>query len=88
MTDAELEKVFVHECMHLLLHETRAGTVCDCPWDIRHEERVATTLQKAFQWIWDAAYEAGKGARDVPDGVVMKTLRGGKGSRVSIPVSS
>lgn len=53
--DVSLERVFVHECMHIFLHETRAGTHCECAWDIRHEERVATMLQKAFLWVYAAA---------------------------------
>lgn len=61
-TDEELERVFVHECMHILLHETRAGTKCDCPFDLRHEERVASLLQKAFLWTWQMAHEAGEKA--------------------------
>jgi hypothetical protein len=59
-TEAQLEQIFVHECMHLFLHETRAGTRCACDWDIRHEERVATTLQKAFMWTYEMAFEAGQ----------------------------
>ena len=48
--DSALEEVVVHEFMHILVHEMRSGTRCDCPYDIRHEERVCTTLQRAFAW--------------------------------------
>lgn len=43
LTDSELESCFVHELMHIFLNEMREG-------DIKHEERVATQLQKAFLW--------------------------------------
>lgn len=46
----ELEAFFVHECAHILVHEMRAGTRCDCEYDMRHEERVCTTLAQAFLW--------------------------------------
>lgn len=45
---SKLEEVVVHELTHILVHEMRSGTRCDCPYDIRHEERVCTTLQRAF----------------------------------------
>lgn len=50
MSEEQLEYTFLHECMHILLAETRAGVSCDCDFDGRHEERVCTTLAKAFQW--------------------------------------
>lgn len=40
----ELEELVVHEMMHMLLNEMREGK-------IKHEERVATQLQKAFMWV-------------------------------------
>src|SRR5712691_10117518 len=55
--DAELERTFVHECCHILVaemrdySETRNG---------KHEERAVTGLTKAFQWVYDLAYNAGK----------------------------
>ena len=50
-TDAELEVVVVHEYMHIFVHEMRSVTNCECEqFDIRHEERVCTTLQRAFVW--------------------------------------
>lgn len=45
-----LETMFVHECAHILVHEMRAGTRCDCEYDMRHEERVCTILAQAFLW--------------------------------------
>lgn len=42
-----IEKVIVHELMHVFLNEMRET-------GIDHEERVATSLQKAFLWIRDS----------------------------------
>jgi hypothetical protein len=39
-----LEEVVVHELMHVFLNEVREA-------GIDHEERVATSLQKAFSWF-------------------------------------
>ncbi len=44
LDDAEMEAIVVHECMHILLHEMRDDTATD----IKHEERVATSLAWAF----------------------------------------
>ena len=55
LDDEELESTFVHELMHIFLHETRQSE--DGDW-LAHEERVATTLAKGFLWIRDAAREA------------------------------
>lgn len=41
---ATIERVVIHELMHILLNEMRAK-------GIDHEERVATQLQKAFSWV-------------------------------------
>lgn len=41
-----IEKLIVHELMHVLLNEMREE-------GIDHEERVATNLQKAFFWVRD-----------------------------------
>ena len=49
--DTQLEEVVVHEFMHILVHEMRSVANCECEqFDIRHEERVCTTLQRAFAW--------------------------------------
>jgi hypothetical protein len=45
LNDDALERVVVHEMMHILLHEMREDA--NRP-DIAHEERVATRLTKAF----------------------------------------
>lgn len=42
----ELEMCVVHELMHVFLNEMREG-------ELHHEERVATTLAKAFLWCID-----------------------------------
>ena len=68
--DAELEKVFVHECMHVHLHEMRAITTCECPYDLRHEERVAVSLQKVIQWVYEAGVDAGKACKPPQHGDV------------------
>lgn len=47
MSEDEIEKVVVHELMHVFLHEMHEE-------GIDHEERVATMLQKAFQWVKEA----------------------------------
>lgn len=44
MDKGEIEKVVVHELMHVFLNEMREE-------GIDHEERVATNLQKAFVWV-------------------------------------
>ena len=50
-SDVELEEIVVHEFIHILVHEMRSVTNCACEqFDIRHEERVCTTLQRAFAW--------------------------------------
>lgn len=46
-SDGELERIFVHECMHVFLHELRHSTD---DW-LDHEERVAQMLAKAFVWV-------------------------------------
>lgn len=43
----EIESVIVHELCHILVNEMRED-------GIDHEERVVTTLQKAFMWIRDS----------------------------------
>ena len=42
-----IEEVIVHELMHVFLNEMRED-------GIDHEERVATSLQKAFLWVRNA----------------------------------
>lgn len=46
MSDEEIERVAVHELIHILVNEMREG-------DIKHEERVVTALTKAIFWIAD-----------------------------------
>ena len=87
-TDDELERIFVHECMHIFLHETRAGTNCECPWDIRHEERVATMLQKAFLWVHVAAFEAGEKVKAPCKPVAVHVVDERAVRSVSLPLSS
>ena len=48
--DDELEKVFVHELMHIFLHEARELDNGDSSV-FKHEERVATDLTSAFLWL-------------------------------------
>lgn len=44
--DESLERTFIHELMHVFLNETREE-----PFQLRHEERVATELALAFYWL-------------------------------------
>jgi len=50
MKKDKLEELVVHELMHIFLNEMREGK-------IKHEERVATQLQKAFMWVRGAKKE-------------------------------
>jgi len=43
MNDDKLERTVVHELAHVLVNEMREG-------EIKHEERVVSTLTKAFFW--------------------------------------
>lgn len=42
--ESKLESYVVHELMHILINEMREESH-------KHEERVATSLQKAFMWV-------------------------------------
>ena len=46
MSDEEIEITVVHELMHIFLNEMQSDDV-----DTKHEERVASMLQKAFMWV-------------------------------------
>lgn len=48
LDDEQLEYIFVHELMHIFLHEMREGA--NERKQLPHEERVATALAKAFIW--------------------------------------
>ena len=48
-TPAQIEKVIIHELVHVLINEMREG-------DSDHEERVVTQLQKAFSWVKEGAH--------------------------------
>lgn len=48
-TDEQLERIFLHELMHIFLNEAREN---GDDW-LDHEERVASTLTKAFLWLRD-----------------------------------
>lgn len=54
MSDEELERSVVHELCHVFLNEARTADKDD--W-LDHEERVATTLTKAFLWLRDSVRE-------------------------------
>lgn len=58
MDDEVLENTFVHELMHIYLHELRGDEESD---HLDHEEHAATSLAKAFIWIRDAAAEGTMG---------------------------
>ena len=56
LNDDELEMAFCHECAHILLHEMR-WTADNSADSLDHEERVASTLAKAFLWLRDELTE-------------------------------
>ncbi|MFA6046656.1 MAG: hypothetical protein WC718_16850 [Phycisphaerales bacterium] len=56
-SDEELERYFLHECMHVFLHEMRE----DDP-ELAHEERVASMLANAFWWVHTTMAEASAGS--------------------------
>lgn len=51
--DEELELAFLHELMHIFLNEMRWARTNDSD-SLDHEERVASTLTKAFLWFRDS----------------------------------
>ena len=61
-SDDELESAFVHELVHVFLHEMQEGARQSVQRP--HEERVATTLAKAFLWIRDHARDGEWGKPD------------------------
>ncbi len=50
LSDWKLERGFVHELMHIFIHEMRWTASNDAD-ALDHEERVASTLSKAFLWL-------------------------------------
>jgi hypothetical protein len=44
LSDDEIERAVVHELLHVLVNEMREK-------EVHHEERVVTTLTKAFFWV-------------------------------------
>ncbi len=69
-TDKELEEVYVHECCHALVAETRQWGYESIPKDkaeegMKHEERVVTQLTNAILWTYRDGVKAGiKEGRD------------------------
>lgn len=55
-SDDKLEMAFVHELMHIFVNEMRWTATNDGD-SIDHEERVTSTLTKAFLWLRDALVE-------------------------------
>jgi predicted SprT family Zn-dependent metalloprotease len=55
-SDDKLEVVFVHELMHIFVNEMR-WTADNSDDSIDHEERVVSTLTKAFPWLRDHLVE-------------------------------
>ena len=47
-SDTEIEETVVHELAYIFLNEMRADEETGA---IEHEERVASSLQKAFMWV-------------------------------------
>jgi hypothetical protein len=52
LEEEKIEKAIVHELCHILVNEMRED-------DILHEERVVSTLQRAFMWVIDAGRDEG-----------------------------
>ena len=46
LSDEQLERHFIHECMHVFLNEMR-----ETDENMKHEERVAELLANAFWWV-------------------------------------
>lgn len=46
ISNVELERAFVHECMHILVAEMREDDL-----NVKHEERVCELLSKAVMWV-------------------------------------
>jgi len=61
----EIEKIIIHELCHVLVNEMREG-------DISHEERVVTTLTKAFLWTKNLEYEQKTEGQDPFEGLAEK----------------
>ena len=51
--ETDLEVAFLHELMHIFLNEMR-WTADNSSDSLDHEERVASTLTKAFLWLRDS----------------------------------
>lgn len=66
LNDEELERMVRHELCHCLVHEMREWCQTESlPFEaqtaaMKHEERVVTHLEKAFGWVWNSAFEAGR----------------------------
>jgi len=54
LSDDALERLFVHECMHIFLAEMRVETNAQAEHQQEHEERVASSLTSAFLWLRDS----------------------------------
>lgn len=66
MDDDEVEKLVVHEFGHVLVREMR-----DDKDNLDHEERVVTTIERAFRECWQSGVEEGKRqALSLGDGAV------------------
>lgn len=66
--DEELERIFVHECCHLLVNEMRMWgekrmSERECDEAMHHEERVVCGMTSAFLWTFKAGVDAAKATR-------------------------
>lgn len=57
LNDDDLERAFIHELMHIFLNEMR-WTADNSADSLDHEERVASTLTKAFLWFRESLQES------------------------------
>jgi hypothetical protein len=65
LTDEELEKVYVHECCHIIVNQMREWAPEHIPEDrqkigMKSEEAVVTALENAFRWVYSAGADSAK----------------------------
>lgn len=64
-SDDDLEMAFVHECMHVFVHEMRMWAGLEVTHEkqeeaMKHEERVVTQLTNAVIWSRKAGFDEGR----------------------------
>lgn len=59
-TSEEIEMMVRHELLHTTINEMRQWQCCPAGHAIEHEERTVSTLTAAFEWTFNAGWNAGK----------------------------